>query len=176
MSGLYVGIDNGLDGAITVLDKKGKILQMFVMPSFTNILKTKTKKGNFKTQGEIDSVAIKEFFDMGATWSRLTVLIEKPAGSKGVKPAVSMAASYYTLKTIFKMHGVTPLNVTALRWQKTFWTKPRGCQRDTKDYAAEAAKKIWPDEDWLATPRCSTVHDGLVDSALIAEYARKTVF
>jgi len=34
------------------------------------------------------------------------------------------------------------------------------------------ARQLWPDETWLASPRCTKPHDGMIDAALIAEYAR----
>jgi len=48
-----------------------------------------------------------------------------------------------------------------------------GCAKgDTKPAAKAKAQQLWPDEQWLATPRCKKAHDGMIDGALIAEYAR----
>jgi hypothetical protein len=33
---------------------------------------------------------------------------------------------------------------------------------------------LWPDERFLPTDRCIKSHDGAIDAALIAEYARRT--
>jgi hypothetical protein len=46
---------------------------------------------------------------------------------------------------------------------------PKG---QTKTYALKAAAGLWPYECWLASTRCTTPHDGMVDAALIAQYAR----
>jgi hypothetical protein len=49
-----------------------------------------------------------------------------------------------------------------------------GCEKgETKRAASELARRLWPDESFFATERCKTPHDGLVDAALIAEYARR---
>ena len=47
---------------------------------------------------------------------------------------------------------------------------PKG---ETKAYARAKAAQIWPDEDWLATPRSKKAHEGLIDAALIAEFYRR---
>jgi hypothetical protein len=47
---------------------------------------------------------------------------------------------------------------------------PKG---ETKAYARAKAAQIWPDEDWLATPRSKTANMGYVDAALIAEFYRR---
>lgn len=170
----FVGVDNGLHGAIAVLDAKGGIMHLFPMPNFYVTKTTKTPKGNFKRQGYVDALAICRFFDQWGEmmWRQMSVLIEVPAGSKQAMIAISMADSYATVRTLFQVKGSQVDKRRALQWQKTFWTKPRGCTRDTKDYALEAANKRWPDQSWLASKKCRTAHDGLVDAALIAEYAR----
>jgi hypothetical protein len=49
-----------------------------------------------------------------------------------------------------------------------------GCKSgETKPRALEVASRTWPEEDWLATPRSSKPHEGLIDAALIAEYGRR---
>ena len=62
------------------------------------------------------------------------------------------------------------------KWQKAFWVKPKmpkGVKYDTKVAALSATNRIWPEEKWLASPRCSKAHDGMVDAALIAEFGRR---
>ena len=43
-------------------------------------------------------------------------------------------------------------------------------KNDTKGMALLAAKRIFPQEKFLATARSTTPHDGLVDAALMAYY------
>jgi hypothetical protein len=55
-------------------------------------------------------------------------------------------------------------------WQKVMLP---GCAKgDTKPAALARARQLWPAESWLASPRCSKPHDGMIDAALIAEYGR----
>jgi hypothetical protein len=49
-------------------------------------------------------------------------------------------------------------------------TVPAG---ESKKYALAKARELWTNETFYASPRCKTPHDGIVDAALIARYARK---
>jgi len=40
----------------------------------------------------------------------------------------------------------------------------------TKVLALAKANELAPDETWLASKRCTTPHDGMVDAFLIARY------
>lgn len=42
--------------------------------------------------------------------------------------------------------------------------------KDVKKRSLAAARHLWPDEDWLATPKSRIPHDGFIDAALIAIY------
>lgn len=56
-------------------------------------------------------------------------------------------------------------------WQKVSWegvTK----QTDTKKTSLIAAKRLFPNETFLATARSKVPHDGLIDAALIAYYTQ----
>ena len=62
------------------------------------------------------------------------------------------------------------------KWQRTFWTRPKmpkGQKFDTKAAALNAANKLWPATDWTKSERASKPHDGIVDAALLAEFARR---
>ena len=65
------------------------------------------------------------------------------------------------------------------KWQKEVWTngdmvKKTNNRTDTKATSLLAAKRLFPDQTFLATKRSSKPHDGLFDAALIAEYCRRT--
>jgi len=180
MDRLYVGIDNGLDGAMTLMTLRGEVIDQFVMPVVKH---SKIWHGEFDKKGKqkykrwriVDETAIKAYFDKGDLWKQITAIIEKPAGSKDVKSAISMADSFATVRTTFRCHGVSPYEVRARVWQKTFWHRPQKDEKDVKQYALEKANELWPSYNWLASSRCTTPHDGLVDSALITEYARHNI-
>jgi hypothetical protein len=63
--------------------------------------------------------------------------------------------------------------VTPQAWQRVMMP---GCKAgDTKDRAYEAARRMWPGEQWLASERCKKAHDGGIDAALIALYGSSLI-
>lgn len=78
--------------------------------------------------------------------------------------------------------------VTPKAWQKQMWQgirpveKPTGKKKkdgspkykvDTKATSLIAAKRLFPNESFLATVRSKVPHDGIVDAVLMAEYCRR---
>lgn len=156
---MYIGIDNGLSGGIAAVESPGELLKLWTMP-------TRNKsKGN-----EVDGEFVASFFDQ---WMRddITVIVETPGKfAKGVQAISSMWDSYGCIRGILESRGIRHHRITPQSWQKVMLV---GCKAgDTKPAALAKARQLWPDENWLASPRCSKPHDGMIDAALIAEYAR----
>jgi len=169
MKKIYIGMDNGLDGAF-VANLDGKLVKKFVMPTL------KTGKGNKRivfTQG-LD-------FEFGGALKdpevKLIFCVE-PAQMIG-SGSMALASTWYTwgrieewlINRCVSYHPVNPQ-----KWQKAFWTRPKlpkGQKFDTKAAALRAANQIWPGTDWRAGERHRIPHDGIVDAALISEYARR---
>lgn len=156
---IYIGIDNGLSGGIVAVERPGVIEKIWTMP-------TRGKsKGN-----EVDGEITASFFD---TWMRdeITVIIETPGKfAKGVQAISSMWDSYGCIRGILESRGIRHHRITPQSWQKAMLV---GCKKgDTKPAAYARARQLWPSETWLASPRCSKPHDGMIDAALIAEYGR----
>lgn len=157
---IYIGIDNGLSGALVAVEKPGRILKAIVMP-------TRGKsKGN-----EVDAEAIGYF--LSRNWDRydMTVFLETPGKfAKGVQAISSMWDSYGAIRGVLEALKIRHERITPQSWQKVMLI---GCKTgDTKPAALLRAKQLWPHETWLETPRCKVPHMGLVDAALIAEYGR----
>jgi hypothetical protein len=162
MSPLYIGIDNGVSGALAVVTQYSNLLDATPMP---------VKAGPHGREVDVKAVwdwmrdRIKERHDV-------CVIIEEPGGSKSAKAAKSMAGSFHALRAICELKGLSYKRITPQSWQKSLLGKiPAG---ETKPRALAEVRSLWPDEDWLATPRCKTAHDGMVDAALIGEYGRRT--
>jgi hypothetical protein len=45
--------------------------------------------------------------------------------------------------------------------------------RDTKQAALVVAKRLWPNQNWLASERSKKPHDGIVDASLLALYSER---
>ena len=162
---VYVGIDNGLTGGIAVLESASMELTLFRMPSTTAS----------KKKDRVDGVGIADLINVQYL-KKARFLVEKPSGSKQASSARSMADSFARIETVLELLHIEYQTIRAQDWQPEFWTKPdslQGEEWDTKIAARLAVEKIWPDQSFLPTPRHSVPHDGLVDAALIAEYARR---
>lgn len=154
---IVVGIDNGISGGVVALGPLSHIISMLVMPS------KKARKGN-----EIDICAVWDW--IASLESPATVVIEEPGGSKSAKAATSMAGSFHALRAMCELKKLRWHRVTPQAWQRVMLP---GCKAgDTKPRALAAVKALWPDESFLASERCKVPHEGLVDAALIAEFAR----
>lgn len=62
-------------------------------------------------------------------------------------------------------------------WQKEIWThddeEKNGNKIDTKKTSINAARRLYPREDFRRTPSCKNIDDNKVDSLLIATYAKR---
>ena len=158
----YVGIDNGLTGALVALSD-----QAGLPPIASAVMPTRGKaKGN-----EVDALAVYEWLGSIAPLVDLTVILETPGKhSPGAQALCSMWDSYGAIRGVLESRRIRHHRITPQAWQKVMLP---GCAKgDTKPAALAKARQLWPGETWLASPRCSTPHSGLIDAALIAEYAR----
>jgi hypothetical protein len=156
----YLGVDNGISGGLTFLGSLGSVIASTAMPvqvtrkgSEINVMKViEWVRGNHIMQGDT------------------TVVIEEPGGAKSYKAATSMNASFHSLRALFELGEYKIVRITPNQWQKPFLKAGKG---DTKKVAVQLAKSLWPLEKWLETPACRVPHLGMVDSALMAEWARR---
>jgi hypothetical protein len=161
---IYLGIDNGLTGALVALSDVSSVapIRMDIMPV------RKKAKGN-EVNGELVLAFIESLHcDVRCD---LTVILEIPGKhSPGAQALCSMWDSFGVLRAICEVKGIRHHRITPQQWQKVMLP---GCEKgNTKPFALSVARRLWPSESWLATPRSSTPHSGLIDAALIAEYAR----
>jgi hypothetical protein len=109
----------------------------------------------------------------GGNLSNADYVIEEPNNSRTPSTAYSVASSFHSLRGFFETKMLPFYRITPQSWQKKILGKvPTG---ETKPYALAKAGELWPDEKFLATPRCKTPHPGLVDAALIAAYGREMI-
>ncbi len=162
MSHCYLGIDNGLTGGLVALPSypAGSLLAQLPMPTLA------ARKGR-----EIDLAAIWQWIDQLGDRTRLTVAIEEPGGSRNARACASMAGSFHALRALCVLKKLRWHRLTPQSWQKVLL--PGCAPGDTKPRALAAARQLWPTETFLATPRSTKPHEGLLDAALIAEHARR---
>lgn len=158
---LYIGIDNGLDGAICGVREDGSIAFKSCMPVI--------KKGKGR---EVCQVSIQQMIPTDAT----VLLEEASKHSPGVLALCSTWFTFGCIVTVLKLNSIKHLIERPQKWQKEFWAKSKmakGQKFDTKAAALRAANQIWPGEDFTKSERSTKAHDGIVDALLMAEYARR---
>lgn len=153
---MIIGIDGGLNGAITVLDDDKKIVEKQVMPTIKG-------SGN------------KKFFDLNnlktflKKYSNARVILEKaqPHFRDGKKQAFKTGYGFGALEGLLTGLDMSYVLVSPKEWQRHIF---KGMGKDTKTNSILYCKKRFPKEDWTATKRSKKEHDGLTDSACIAIY------
>lgn len=156
----YIGIDPGQDGGVACLNEDNS-LELHVMPrigkevDLSELYKILEKyKGCF-----FGLENIRPFPGMSSS------VMGKMMWIKGVKQGMIVS-----LKSPYEL-------VEAKTWQSVVekgipLLKKSNGKNDTKGMALLASKRLFPNEDFLATSRSTKPHDGLIDATLIAYYLK----
>lgn len=156
MQQYYVGIDNGLNGGITVLDNNGNILLCTTMPTLG------------KGKKDYDIVTINNLLQPYKTGS-LTYLEKAQAHFRdGKKQSFKTGYGYGIMLALLCANQMSHQIVAPKVWQRKVFAGLNST--DTKLASAQFCQRKWPAQSWHATARCTTVHDGMTDSACIAHY------
>lgn len=149
---MYVGIDPGKKGGICFLNNQGQIEHISPMPEM------KTLAGLFA----------------GSKQMIKNVCLEKSQSypGQGIISTFNYGVHYGTIQGILIAHQLPFLLVPPRTWQKHMIVS-RG--KDPKAKALASANRVFEKQKkfWLPTKRHRKPHDGMVDSALIAEYCRR---
>ena len=162
MTTAYIGIDNGLDGGIATIYNG----ELYVQPMPT----IKLGKGR-----RVDVFSIRNWIQQQP--DVFVVLEGAQKFSAGMLALCSTWHSFGCIQATLELTQTPHAIVNPRDWQKMFFTKPKmpkGQKFDTKAAALQAARQIWPRQDWTKSERATKDHDGMVDAALIAQYCRRT--
>jgi hypothetical protein len=161
---IYIGIDNGLQGALAAIGDTGEIISVIPMPT------TGKKSGNEIIPEDI-VVWLQDIQELVSP--DLTLVIEVPGKfSPGRMALTSMWDSFGSLRTIAATQKLRYHRVPPQRWQAKMLP---GCAAgDTKPAALARVKQLWPryEVPLLKEKGKSVKHHGVPDALLIAEYAR----
>lgn len=160
----YIGIDPGKSGGIAVLNDEGN-LTLFPIPKIGTL---------------VDLKAIDLFIGMHTVGEHICLLEDVHS-----LPGMSAKSNFVFGENKGQWQGMLTSNhvsyqeVTPKAWQKVAWQgvpvmKKPNKKTDTKAMSLTAAKRLFPNESFLATERSSVPHDGLVDAALMAYYLKRT--
>lgn len=164
MSG-YIGIDNGLQGAIAVIkefdDPWNNSIEVFKMP----VVGTRKKR--------INEIALLHILESAAGEGSLcTVEAVNMGPGHGKTQCVRLAQSQYLAIGILVALRIPYQIVAARTWQKAMFTGLG--KTDTKTVSLLTAKRLFPDVSLLPTDKCTKDDHNMADALLMAEYGRRT--
>lgn len=156
---LYIGIDPGLSGGLAITNKTGTIA-VFPMP----VLDIGGKK-------EINIKSLSNWFKSNAYGCKMVgVEIQHAMPKQGVTSMFKIGKGYGIIIGILNALDIPFTEIRANEWQKEmFKGQPKG---NTKDLSKKIAQQLYPTIVFKATSKCTNIHDGMTDSALIATYIK----
>ena len=86
---------------------------------------------------------------------------------QGVRSVFTFGEEYGYIKGVLEAYAISYQEIPPERWKKEF-----GLNTDKKK-SIEVCKALFPDVSLMATERCRVEHDGMAESLLLAEYARR---
>lgn len=172
---IFVGVDVGIKGAVSVIDQKGKLLSSFKIPVNKDFkFVSSGKKTSIVDISKLKSLLLpavgaykKDEIFIGMEKLFLTRM------SKG-NGMLTSGMNYGRLWAVLEL--ITPnINIISARtWQSTIFKKygiiPDG-DGDSKSMSIELASRLYGRKT-LITSGCKVPSDGIADSLLIAEYLR----
>lgn len=144
-----LGIDPGIRGAFALAEKSG-VVMCEVMPESTE-----------------------EIISLIQNWEPTHVYIEKAQAmpKQGVSSVFSYGTGFGILIGIVKTLKLPMRLVPSREWTKSIHL---GTSSGTaKERSKEAALNLFPNINFLASPRSKKLHDGLIDACCLAEFARR---
>lgn len=166
---LFIGVDPGLAGAVAVLDGKGRLVRIGMMPRVMLFGQERAVVESFDDMlGDIwhPGLAVRMFLESIQICGKQT--------SKVSLRSSSIAWGFIAHAAIIdpRIGEVTCLSPSD--WQPAM-IGPAGegpGKKGTKDRARERVLELWPDFDW-PKDRKGVIRDGAADAALIAEFGRR---
>jgi hypothetical protein len=152
---IYVGIDPGQNGGVSSVSDSGLTCSIPMLDS-------------------------KELSDLLELWHRdfsiKHVFLEyaQAMPKQGVVSMFNYGKHFGTIIGLLVAGGYPYTLITPRIWQAEMFAGTRKFMLPKKR-ALEVAKRLFPKENFLKTPRCIKPHDGMIDSILIAEYCRRTI-
>ena len=163
---IYIGIDNGLCGGVTVLDSDGngslKIINKYLMPTIAG------KKS--KREYNVPEMAnILRPFAPENTFVILEFAQSMP--KQGIASSTKIGRGFGIWEGIIVALKLPYAIVHPRTWQKQMLSDIN--KKDTKQASAIIAHRLFPTENFKASERCKKDHDGLTDACLLAVYGYK---
>ena len=144
---VYIGIDPGKKGGYTIIDNGA--IDVFA----------------WSGQGFVDNMA-----DTVMNCEKCVAAVEKVGAmpGQGVTSMFSFGQSYGFILGVLTALGIGYQLVPPRKWKAEF-----GLLNTQKQASVDVAKRLFPGVSLLPSDRCRKESDGMSDSLLLAEYARR---
>lgn len=174
MSKLFLGIDPGKSGFLTLMNEDQTSIKSWEMPLIG-------KEYNIQELSRL----LKGVKGVYCTVEDVYCVMEDVHAIFGASANSTWEFGYGIgiLEGLLTAYNIPYSKVAPKKWQKEMFegvpmiTKPSSTGKtqktDNKSMATIAAQRIFPNIDLRATERSKKPHDGKVDSILICEYARR---
>lgn len=159
--GLFLGIDNGLDGGIVVIDDSCEVVLKLPMPTIGT-------KGKGKRDYDLQAI-VAAVRNLDIQHACLEYAQAMPG--QGVTSMFSIGKGYGVMLMLLASLSIPYTVVRPQAWQKAILADVD--RTDTKKASAVIAQRLAPMTDWRATARSKKPHDGMTDSFCIAVYAKR---
>lgn len=106
---------------------------------------------------------------------RIYVYVEKSQSmpKQGVSSAFNYGRHFGELLGVLYSFDVPHVLVPPQTWTRIVHVGTKDGR--AKDRSLEAARRLFPTVNLMATPRCKREHDGIVDALLILDYGRRSI-
>jgi len=159
-------MDPGKSGWYAIIDLKWKIIEYGKIPVI------------WKSKKEYDILWLKNIFKK---YKYNLISIELPGTIFWIwkSSMMDLWKGIWLLQWMAFMTNYRVINIKPKKWQKIMWrdvpkiykkSKEWKKQNDTKATSLLAARNLYPNDYFLATPRSKVPHDWIVDALLIARY------
>ena len=152
----YIGIDNGKNGGIVILDAERNVLEKRIMPVI----------GKIKKQYDINAISrLLKLYKKNSF-----VILEKaqPMFRDGKKQSFMTGYCFGMMQGILFALNMNFQIVAPKSWQKKIFMGMK--YENTKEASKIYCMRKWQNVQWKGTPRCKKIHDGLTDACCMAEY------
>lgn len=160
---IFVGIDNGLKGAVVVIDDNQKVIRKWIMPII---------KGD---KSEFDIISINKIFDeIKLIDDNIFVFLEKAyvRPIQGIRAAFGTGFCYGMMQALLISKGLGYEVINPSLWTKKIL---EGLNTNDKKGSIMFCQRKWPEEDWRATERSINMSDGYTDAACISLYGYQKI-
>ena len=158
---IYLGIDNGIGGALTAYNPETNEVTSIPMP----VIKVQKAKGN---KNEYDIPSIIQWFKNYQNIRMVILEKAQPFPGQGSVSMFSIGRGFGIMEGIIASLGLPYTVVHPKTWQKKVFEGV--AHTDTKQASVLVAQRLFPGVKFVGSDRATKLHNGMTDASLMAYY------